>query len=85
MDRKYKKKAGGEVRSDEEDTDRGDDTPAAPEKLRASEVKSTAVTVAWTQPESPDCCPIVAYRIMSRNLNSQYLSQVCLVGRDIKI
>ena len=75
VDRKYRKKAG-EVRGDE-GTDLAVGTPATPAKLRASDVRSTAVTIAWTQPDPPECCPIVAYRIMIRNLNSQFTS-LCL-------
>ena len=72
MDRKYKKKAdGNDVRGDGDSTGIVNDIPATPEKLSADDVKSTTVTISWSQPETPECCPIVAYRIMSRNVNSK--------------
>lgn len=48
-----------------------EETPVRPESLATLEVRSTAITLTWTQPQPPACCPVVAYRILTRNLNSE--------------
>ncbi|KAK7497852.1 hypothetical protein BaRGS_00010986 [Batillaria attramentaria] len=78
VDRKYKKR-DPELSADQKD-DESDAAPAKPEKVTAVDVRSTAVTLEWSQPDPPECCPIVAYRIITRNLNSSALSGDMVIG-----
>ncbi|XP_025079417.1 netrin receptor DCC-like [Pomacea canaliculata] len=74
-------KSDGEQAAKEEqqhERDGGDARPAG--EPGTLEVRSTAITLTWTQPQPPACCPVVAYRILTRNLNTSELSGEVVTG-----
>ncbi|XP_046582753.1 neogenin-like isoform X1 [Haliotis rubra] len=56
--------------------------PGIPDNLHVVDVASTSVGLRWTAPVVPECCPLVAYRILVQDMTVNQLERDIVTGTN---